>query len=136
MLFVSPLNTPKDQFVDISSNICELGFYSSGFCILMARRLHLDNIITMTENAMFVFQILTVGVQIIAQLWNVVFIFKIIKSIIDDKFYKNQLIYTTHQLLLVKKYANRWLLHVHHRPLKDWADTYKSSKITTSISKV
>jgi hypothetical protein len=136
MLFVSPLNTPKDQFVDITSNTCELGFYSSGFCILMARRLHLDNIIAITENALFVFQILAVGVQIVAQLWNVVFIFKMIKNTIDDKFYKNRLIYKTHHILLVKKYANRWLLYVHHRPLKDWADTYKHPKTSKHISKV
>jgi len=126
MLFVSPLNTPKDQLVDVTSNICELGFYSSGFCILMARRLHLEKIITMTENAMFVFQILTVGVQIISQLWNVVFIFNLIQSMIREKFYKNRIIYTSYHILLVKKYANRWLLYVHHRPLKGWADAFMS----------
>lgn len=136
MIFASPLIKAKEQFVEISSNACELGTYASGFGLLMARRLHLDGLITLAGDAMFVFQLLSVGVQIIAQLWNVVLVFQMVRSIIEDKLFKKDTTKTIYHVLLSKKYANRWLLHVHHRPLKEWEYIYRDydSHLTTNSS--
>jgi len=132
MLFVSPFIKAKEQFVEIFSNACELGTYASGFGLLMARRLHLDKLIALAGDAMFVFQLLSVGIQIIAQLWNVVLIFQIVKSIIEDKLFKKDITKTVFQVLISKKYANRWLFRVHQRPLKEWEYMYGRKSLPSS----
>lgn len=136
MLLVSPLNTPKEQFVDIASNSCELGTYACGFALLMARRLHLDSLVFLSGEAMFLFQVLSIGVQIIAQLWNVVLVFKMLKPMIMEKLFKNDPVNTAHHILLSKKYANRWLMLIHHRPLKEWEGMYRSNPLSTSLKDI
>ncbi|QIG60167.1 hypothetical protein [Dishui Lake large algae virus 1] len=130
MLFVSPLNSPKDQFVDISSNTCELGTYASGFSLLMARRLQLNAFVQVAENSMFAFQVISIGIHIIAQLWTFVLVFQIVKYMVMDKYYKESTIDTVYHLMITKKYANRWLIRVHHRPLKEWSYIYKKRAVS------
>ena len=133
MLFVSPFNTSKDQFTDISSNICELGTYVSGLCLLMARRLYLAEILPLIEQSMFIFQILSIGIQIVTQLWNVVLIFQLIRSIFIEKFYKDYMIHEAYNQLLIKKFANRWLYKTHKRALKGCEYIYlENKKISTN----
>ena len=128
MMFISPFNTAKDQFADIASNSCELGTYAMGFSILMARRLDWSHLLPMLEKGMFAFQLMSIGIQIITQLWNVVLIFVLVQSIITEKFYKEQSIQKAYRELLVKKYANRWLYKVHRRSLKGWEFVYSEEK--------
>jgi hypothetical protein len=136
MLLVSPLNTPKEQFVDIASNSCELGTYACGFVMIMSHRLHLYRLIFLSGEAMFFFQILSIGIQIIAQLWNVVLVFKMVKPIIMEKLFKNDPINIAHHTLLSKKYANRWLMIVHHRPLKEWEEMYNNRALSNSLKDI
>ena len=120
MLFVSPFNNSKDQFTDISSNACELGTYTSGFVLLMARRLEFPTIALTMEQCLFIFQILAIAVQIITQLWNVVVLYEVVRGVIINTYFKDKFITKVHELYNIKKYANRWLYKVHKRHLKGW----------------
>jgi hypothetical protein len=128
IMFVAPFNAAKDQFTDITSNTCELGTYAAGLGMLISRRLHLIWVIQAMEKAMFSFQIMSIGIQIITQLWNVVMIFQLVRGFIIEKFYKEKTIIGAYHQLLMKKYANRWLYRVHHRPISAWKQFYKPEK--------
>jgi hypothetical protein len=131
MMFVSPFSAAKDQFTDISSNTCELGTYVAGMGMIISRRLHLNSVVQAMGNALFSFQLLSISIQIITQLWNVVMMFQIVRGVIIDKFYKERYIKNAYRLLLMKKYANRWLYRVHSRPISAWKQFYARKKETS-----
>jgi hypothetical protein len=120
MMFVSPFNTSKDQFTDLSSNMCELGTYVAGFGLLMARRFDIPFIALQMEKGMFVFQILSVAIQVLTQMWTVVVIAQIIKELFQKKLYYDHMIQEARKKLLLKKYTNRWLYKVHKKTLQGW----------------
>ena len=117
MMFVSPFHSAKDQFTDVSSNLCELGTYVSGLCLLVSRRLYFKRTVWMMERSLLIFQIISIGIQVVAQLWNVFVLLQIIRGIIISRFYKDQSIRDAHKTFLMKKYGNRWLSRVHLRSI-------------------